>query len=618
MNSGQSTSKITALYERLSQEDGIQADGIGLRDSNSIKNQKAMLQDYAEKHGFTNLVHFTDDGFSGGNFDRPGWKSLMEEVDAGNVENIVLKDMSRFGRDYLRVGLYMESFRERGVRLIAIADNMDTEFGEDDFLPFRNIMNSWYIRDCSRKITAVVRAKAKTGKRITNVSIYGYIHDPNDKEKWIVDPEAAAVIRRMYQLTIDGKGPATIARIFTEEKIECPAFYKARPENGGYTYKNKPKEPYVWSPGTVSEMLSKPEYKGCTVNCRTRKDSYKDKHGRRLPPEEWLVFEGTHEAIVDPDTWETAQRCRKTVKRTDTFGEANPLTGKLFCADCGARMFNHRKAGGTPYHHPNGRTYKRPPTDMYNCSTHTNARNRFGKACSLHTIRTAVVRELVLDAIQSASHFVKHNEAEFIRQVRDASNVRQEEMARAHKKRLAKEQKRIAELNTLIKKLFEEHALGHLPEKRFEILSADYEQEQAELEQSIETLQLELDQFAEDGLRADKFIELARRYTDFAELTPAMINEFVDKIIVYEAEKVGTERHQRVDIFLNFIGKWETPPAVLSPEEQAAEDEKQRKLDSRRAAQRRYNARKRKEYKEQEEAARLVEAEDIPDTEKSA
>jgi len=609
MNLGQQDiSKITALYERLSQED--ESNG----DSNSIKNQKSMLADYANKNGFANAVHFTDDGFSGGNFDRPGWKKLIAEIEAGNVDTVICKDMSRVGRDYLQVGFFTEVlFREKNVRFIAIANNIDSQNRESsEFAPFLNIMSEWYIRDCSRKITAVVRAKAKEGRRLTNVSIYGYIHDPHDKEKWIIDPEAAAVIRRMYQLTIDGKGPAQIARIFTEEKIECPAFYKAKPENGGYTYKNKPKEPYVWSPSTVREMLSKPEYKGHTVNCRTRKDSYKDKQGRKMPEEEWLIFENTHEAIIDPETWETAQRCRKTIKRTDTFGEANPLTGKMICADCGARMYNHRKAGGKPYQHLNGRTYKRSPSDMYTCSTHNYARNRFTSACSNHTIRTAVVRELILDAIKAASSFVKTNEAEFIRQVREASAVRQEETAKAHKKRLAKEQKRVAELNTLIKKLFEEHALGKLPDKRFEILSADYEQEQAALEQSVLILQGELEDFEADSVRADKFIEIVSKYTDFTELTPAMINEFVDKVIVYEADKSGGERHQQIEIYLNFIGKWEAPPVELSPEELASEAEKKRKLDQRRATQRRYEEKRRKEYREKRDAAQAPASEAEP------
>lgn len=594
----QSTSltDITALYERLSQEDE------SLGESNSIQNQKKMLTEYAEKNGFQNIVHYSDDGFTGGNFDRPGWQSLITEVEAGNVKTIIIKDMSRFGRDYLRVGLYMEVFHDRGVRLIAISDGVDTAHGEDDLLPFRNIMNTWYIRDCSRKITAVVRAKAKEGRRLTNVSIYGYIHDPNDKEKWIVDPEAAAVIRRMFQLTIDGKGPAQIARIFTEEKIECPAFYKARPENGGYTNKNKPKEPHVWATSSIVTMLQKPEYRGATVNCRTRKDSYKDKQGKKLPPEEWLIFENTHPAIVDAETWETAQRCRKTVKRTDTFGEANPLTGKMFCADCGAKMYNHRKAGGKPYNHANGKTYKRPPTDMYTCSTHNTARNRFSKVCSNHTIRTVVVRELVLDAIRAATSFAKTNEAEFIEQIREASNIRQTEAAKAHKKRLAKEQKRSLELDMLIKKLFEEHALGKLPDKRFDILSGDYEQEQADLEQSIAALQAELDDFEADSLRADKFIDIAKRYTDFTELTPAMINEFIDRIVVYEADKSGGERLQQVDIYLNFIGKFETPAQEFTEEELAQEAERQRKLEQRRATQRKYEEKRRKEYREQRDA----------------
>lgn len=600
MNNRQhAVSKITALYERLSQEDESTGD------SNSIRNQKAMLADYATKNGFTNPVHFTDDGYSGGNFDRPGWKKLIKEIEAGNVETVICKDMSRIGRDYLQVGFYTEVlFREKGVRFIAIANNIDSRNAESgEFAPFLNIMSEWYIRDCSRKITAVVRAKAKEGRRLTNVPIYGYAHDPDDKEKWIIDPEAAAVVRRMYQLTIAGHGPGTIARMLTEEKIDCPSFHKARPENGGYPLKNGEKSSNTWWTSTVITMLAKPEYMGSTVNGRSRKDSYKDKQGRKMPQEDWLIFENTHEPIVDAMTWETAQKCRKTAKRTDTFGEANPLTGKLFCADCGAKMYNHRKAGGTRYDHWNGRTYQRPPTDMYNCSTHHNSRTRFEKekSCTLHTIRTSVVRELILDCIKAVSNFAREGETEFIRLVRKASSVRQEETAKAHKRRLAKEQKRAAELDTLIRKIYEDKVSGGITEKRFEILYSGYEQEQLELEQSIASLQAELDGFEADSLRADQFIDLTKRYTDFSELTSAMINEFVDKVLVYEADKSATgERVQRVDIYLNFIGKFDAPMPEADLEVLAEQERQREHRAKRREIERRYVQRKRQEAREQQ------------------
>ena len=603
MNSKQpDNSKITALYERLSRDDEQKNESV------SIAHQKHMLEDYAQRNGFGNIRHFTDDGVTGTVFNRPGLNAMLEEVRAGNVATVIIKDQSRIGRDVLEVGLLKRTFEENNVRFIAAEDGFDSSKGFDIMSIFRDVINEMYVSDCSKKITAVVRAKAKQGRRVTNVSIYGYLHDPADREKWIIDPEAAAVVRRMFQLTIDGKGPAQIARMFTEEKIECPAYYKSRPENGGYTYKNKPQEPYVWSPSTVAYMLAKPEYRGCTVNCRTRKDSYKDKTGKKLPPEEWLLFENTHPAIVDAETWETAQRCRKTIKRTDTFGEANPLTGKMFCADCGAKMFNHRKAGGKPYQHWNGRTYIRPPSDMYTCSTKVYAENRFSKACSQHGIRTKVVRELILDAIRAASAFAKTNEADFIRQVREASSLRQADAAKAQRRRMAKEQKRAGELDTLIKKLFEEHALGRLPDKRFDLLSADYEREQAELEQSIAALQAELDSFEADGARADRFIEIVSRYTDFTELTTPMINEFVDRVVVHEADKSSGERQQQVDIYLNFIGKFDVPVPEPTPEELAREAEEARIRAQRRATQRKYVQRKRAECRAaqaaQEEAVR--------------
>ena len=592
MKQSENTSKITALYERLSRDDELQGD------SNSIRNQKAMLEDYAKKNGFENIVHFTDDGWSGGNFNRPGWKHMMAEIEAGRVASVIVKDMSRVGRAYLQVGFYTEvTFREKGVRFIAIANSIDSVNADSgEFAPFLNIMSEWYLRDTSRKVKASHKARGTAGRRLTFTPIYGYRQNPQDKNEWLVDEEAAGVVRRIFKMTIEGKGPCDIARILSEGKVERPSYHMTVRGYAKRGYHDM-EHPYAWSGNTVGHIISKPEYMGHTVNFRTYKDSYKDKRYKFTPPEDWLIFEDTHPAIIDRETWKTAQRCRKTVRRTDSLGEANPLTGLVFCADCGGKMYNHRTPHRTEYRHPNGKTYSRPPKDDYSCSTYSLSNRKFDRQCSQHYIRTAVLRELALCAIREVSGFVKSNEAEFVKQVREESIVRQEEAAKAHRRRIAKEQRRVAELNTIIKKLFEDTATGKLSDKRFEILSAEYEREQAELEQSIEALQAELDNYNADGERADKFIAIVKRYTDFTELTPAMITEFIEKIVVHEADKSSGEREQQVDIYLNFIGRFEMPALEPTAEELEEERRRQEKRERHREAQRRYTEKQKQQQK---------------------
>lgn len=583
MNRQPETTKITALYERLSRDDDLQGD------SNSIIHQKQMLEDYASKNGFRNISHFSDDGFSGGNFDRPGWKRLISEIKAGKVGTVIVKDMSRVGRNYLQVGFYTEvMFHEKDVRFIAISNNIDSTNRESgEFAPFLNIMAEWYLRDSSRKIKTVMRAKGMSGERLTFSPIYGYTLDPADKKKWIVDEEAAKVVRRIYRLTIEGKGPCDIARILANDKVERPSYYMVTRGISKHT-QYALSTPYAWSGNTIAHMIGKPEYLGHTVNFRTYKDSYKDKKVKETPKEDWVIFKNTHPAIVDSETWETAQRCRKTVRRTDSLGEANPLTGLVFCADCGAKMYNHRKPYPTTYVNKKGYKCTRCPKDVYVCSTYSLTGRRFNRQCTSHNIRTVVLRELVLDAIRSVSGFVKRSEGDFIKQVRATSAVRYEETARSHKKRIEKGKKRVAELDTLIRKTYEDNVSGKLTDKRFEILSAGYEREQSELEQSITALQAELDSFNTDSVRADKFIEIVRKYTDFTELTAPMIHEFIEKIVVHEADKSSGERVQKVDIYLNFIGKFDAPHPAPTPEEIAEEEKEKKRRAQRREAQRRY------------------------------
>lgn len=552
---GQDPNKITALYERLSRDD----DQVG--DSNSIVNQKKYLESYAEQRGYTNIQHYTDDGWSGGNFNRPAWKQLEADIEAGKVVHVIVKDMSRIGRDYLQTGFYTEVFfREHGVHFIAIANSVDSDDqNSNEFAPFLNIMNEWYLRDLSRKQRTAIRVKGESGKPTTNCAIYGYKKMPGDKYSWYIDEEAAAVVRRIFRLTIEGNGPYDIARILYDDKVETPAVYAAKQGRGVWKSKEEFPNPYNWSGYIVGQILSKPEYMGHTVNFRSHKQSYKDKNPVMNPKEEWLIFENTHEAIVDKETWELAQKLRKTPRRHDTLGEANPLTGLMFCADCGAKMTNHRSRGGTessPY-----------PSDFYDCSTYTLAHQKRTNACCGHYIRTKAVRELVLNTIRTVSTFAISNQEEFAEKVRAASQIKQKEAAKETKRRLSKDKKRIAELDNIIKKLYESFAIGRITDERFDTLLAEYEAEQKTLQASVAEAEQRVSSFEEDTVRVEQFMELARKYTDFSELTTMMINEFIDKIIVHAPEKVKGDRVQEVEIYLKFIGHFELPAPELTEEE---------------------------------------------------
>ena len=565
MATRQTEEKITALYERLSRDDDVAGD------SNSILNQKRYLESYAKQRGYTNIVHYTDDGWSGGNFERPGWKRLVADIEAGKVAHLLCKDLSRIGRNYLQTGFYTEiMFRQYGVHFIAVANNIDSDEQESsEFAPFLNIMNEWYLRDQSKKVAAAYRVKGKAGKPTTNNAIYGYKKDPEDKDHWLVDEEAAAVVRRIFRLAVEGHGPYDISKMLTAEKVECPAYYLAR--NGWGPRKNTTdmSRPYDWYGNTVSTMLTKPEYMGHTVNFRTSKKSYRDKRVKN-DPEDWLIFENTHEAIVDPETWHLAQQVKRTVRRTDTTGVANPFTGLVFCADCGAKMYNHRgirkKANGKEY-----------PSDFYNCSTYRLTIERETKQCFSHNVSTKALTELVLETIRTTASYAIQNKEEFIQKVRSISQVRQQEAAKELQRKVSKAKKRIAELDMLIKKLYETYAMGKLEEKRFEMLSAEYEKEQDELEQTLASDQASLDQFNEDTDRADKFLALAKKYTDFSELTAPMINEFVEKIMVHAPDRSTGERIQEIEIYLKFIGKFDVPMPEPPPEELAAEEKRRQK-----------------------------------------
>ena len=434
MSVKQTESKITALYERLSRDD----DNAG--DSNSIVDQKKHLESYAQQKGYTNCRHYTDDGWSGGNFERPAWKQLIADIEAGKVAHVIVKDMSRAGRDYLQTGFYTEVFfRQHGVHFVAIANSVDSDDqNSNEFAPFLNIMNEWYLRDLSRKQKTAIRVKGESGKPTTNCAIYGYRKDPENKYHWLIDEEAAAVVRRIFRLTIEGKGHYDIARILFEDKVETPAVYFGKQGKGIWKSKEEFSNPYNWSGYVVGQILSKPEYMGHTVNFRSHKQSYKDKNAVMNPREDWLIFEDTHEAIVDKETWELAQKLRMTPKRIDTLGEANPLTGLLYCADCGAKMYNQRSRGteSKPY-----------PYDVFECSTYKLAGQKRSAACCGHHISTKALRTLILDTIRTVSTFAISNQEAFMEKVRSASQLRQTEAAKDAKRKLSKDKRRIVELD---------------------------------------------------------------------------------------------------------------------------------------------------------------------------
>ena len=496
--------KITALYERLSHDDEL------IGDSNSVVNQKAMLESYAAQHGFTNLVHYTDDGWSGANFERPSWKQLIADIEAGKIATVLTKDMSRIGRDYLQTGFYTEVlFAQKGVRFIAISNGVDSaDHNSGEFAPFLNIMNEWYVRDCSRKQKAQYQVRGRSGKPTTNTIPYGFKKDPEMKHHWLVDEEAADVVRRIFHLSAEGKGPQVIARILMADKVERPSYYLARRGRGTCQSQTDMSRPYDWTATTIAEMLAKPEYMGHTVNFRAYKPSYKDKKMIKRPSEEWLIFENTHEAIVDPETWKLAQRSRQTVRRTDTTGEANPLTGLMFCADCGGRMYNHKnggralKEGWEP--DPDSGLY---PSDNYNCSTYVLTGKHSERKCCSHYITTRAVRALILDTIRTVSAYAVSDEKAFVEKIRTASQIRQDNAAKELKRKLTRDRKRSAELDGLIKKLYESYATGKMPEKRYEILSAEYEREQEELDAAIEREQAELDAFNADTDKASQSLD---------------------------------------------------------------------------------------------------------------
>ncbi|HEO2487988.1 recombinase family protein [Enterococcus faecium] len=553
--------KITALYERLSRDDELEGE------SNSIVNQKKILEEYASKNNLTNIIHFTDDGISGTQFDRPGFMEMMNGVNTGNIGCIIVKDMSRLGRDYLKVGQCMEILRQKGVRLIAINDNVDSFYREDDFTPFRNIMNEWYARDTSRKIQSTFRSKGESGKHTASTPPYGYIKDEKDKDKWVVDEKAAEIVRRIFNLTMDGAGPYKIAKILEADKIDIPAYHQQKMGYGLHQSKNF-EYPYRWCSSTIASILKKKEYLGHTVNFKTRKH-FKDKKSKYVSEDKWLIFENTHEAIIDQETFDNVQRIRGNVKRyPDGWGEYHPLTGLMYCADCGSKMYVHRT-----------NNYKNIP--YYVCSNYKKV--PCGTLCpSAHRIKAEAVLNLIQETLKDIKKYLDEDNEAFIRSIQNEMEEKEKVEIEKKKIKLTESQNRLQELERLMCRIYEDMILNKIPNNRYEILNNQYETEQLTLSKEIKDLELVISRYEKETDRARKFISLINRYENFDELTNTMINEFVEKIIIHERDRKGSQTSkQKIEIYFNFIGNYELPQAELSEEEKQKLEEEERKIKER-------------------------------------
>lgn len=557
--------RITALYERLSRDDEMQGE------SNSITNQKKYLEDYAVQHGFGNIQHFSDDGYSGTNLNRPAFNSLLTEIEAGRVGTVIVKDMSRFGRNYLQVGFYTEMmFPKKNVRFIAVNNGVDSANPADnDFTPFLNIMNEWYAKDTSKKIKAVFKAKMRDGKRVSGAVPYGYYRKPEDKQTLYVDEVSASVVRRIFQLACDGMGATAIADTLSEDKILIPSAYARQnhPEDCQCTNYH---DPYTWNATTVGYILNRREYLGHTVLGKTTRDNFKTKRKRIANEDELLVFYNTHEAIIDQETYDKAQRMRKRVSpRRNSEKPAHRLSGLLYCADCGSRLayINSKPKDGKIY----------DSNQAFRCSRYHNKYH----SCTGHYIKASTIEMLIYQATKRVSQYVLKDEKEFVEQLKAQYELQCEKDNTDDKKELLEAKRRMMDLDDLIKGLYENFTLGRLPERQFNRLMTEYDTEQSSLEQRISELETATERISTKAVQIDKFVRLVKKYRDFEELTTPMLNDFIEKVVIHEAEGGRTkDRTQQVDIYFNFIGNFVLP---LSEDEYKAILEKGRQNNRKRA-----------------------------------
>ena len=503
---------ITACYERLSQEDKL--DG----ESNSISNQKRILEKYCRDHGYTAIRHYDeDDGYSGTNFNRPGFQRMLADIKAGKIKRVVVKDMSRFGRNYLQVGMYTEMlFPEYGVHFIAVNDGVDSVRGDSEFTAIRNVFNEMYAKDTSKKIRATWQSKGRSGEHLTTIPPYGYKKDPENKKRWIVDEEAAAVVQKIFALCMDGMGPTQIAKWLQENKVLSPVAYCY--ENDLPTTSKRPTDPYKWATKTVVHILERLDYLGHTVNFKTSKQSFKSKKVLWNDPADWVIFENTQEPIIEESVFLIVQKIRQGRRRPTKMGDMGMFSGLLFCADCGGKMYLCRA------------NHFKPEQEYYLCSTYRKDRT----LCSTHSIRRVVLEEIVLRNLREAIQYVTQYEDDFVQRAADQS-LRERDKELAQKKdSLAQSQKRIAELDVIIKRLYVDNISGKLSDERFIKLSRDYELEQTNLTNLVEHLRQEVKEQEKQKVNVRQFIAAVRKYTDMQQLDASILREFVDKIYVSE------------------------------------------------------------------------------------
>ena len=530
---------ITALYCRLSRDDELQGE------SNSISNQKRILETYAKEHSLVPYQFFVDDGWSGANFQRPGFTEMIERVESGEIKTVVTKDLSRLGRNYLQVGMYTEMvFPRKGVRYIAINDGVDSAQGDSELSALKNLFNEWMVKDTSKKIKAVFRSKGMSGKPITSQPVYGYLK--GEDGMFIIDEETAPVVKQIYSLCLAGNGPTKIARMLTEQNIPTPGTIEYR--RTGSTRRYYPDYPCKWSTNTVCHILERREYLGHTVNFKTEKVSYKVKASVLNPEEKQVIFENTHEPIIDQETWERVQELRKQRKRPNRYDEVGLFSGLVFCADCGSVMYQQRYE-----------TEKRHQ-DCYICGSY----KKRTADCTAHFIRTDLLTAGVTANLRQITSYAAKHEAKFMKLLAAQNEDGGKRKEAAHRKEMEAAQKRIAELSSIFKRLYEDSVIGRISDERFMELSADYEKEQAGLKARIAELQAEQSRAREVSTNVEKFMGIVHRHTNFEELTPTLLREFVEKIVVHESvaldgKRRGKQRRQEIEIYYSFVGKVDLP-----------------------------------------------------------
>ena len=588
--------KYTALYERLSRDDEMQGE------SNSIVNQKRYLEEYAQAQGFKNIRHFTDDGYSGTNFKRPGFQEMIAAIEAGEIDVVCVKDLSRFGRDYLKVGFYTEiMFPEKGVRFIAINNSVDSANPmENDFTPFLNIMNEWYAKDTSNKIRAIFRSRMQDGKRCSGAIPYGYKRDPEDKNHLLIDEEAAKVVRRIYQMVIDGMGSQAIANQLTADNVLIPSAYLEQSEHGesrNHSYH----DPCRWNCTAVSYILDKQEYMGHTVLGKTICENFKTKKRRKARPDELIIFENTHEPIIDAETWHLVQKLRRRTRRKLANGSySHRLSGLVYCADCGKRL---SYSSPQSQHRPDGKTYD--ADSSFRCPTY---KSMYGE-CTMHYIKSSTLDKLVDEAVRKIARYILRNEQAFLEQVRVLTSADQKQTQSEDKKELVNIKKRIAELDNYIKRLYEGNASGKIPDRQFEKLMAQYDSEQQELEERVKEIEASIHEIQQESENGQQFVRLVQKYRDLTEIDQTALNEFIDKVVVHEATGGRTaDRSQQIDIYFNFIGQFiveDTEEELLMQEQEAqrlADLKERERKDRRNETVRRYRQRKKEREAKQAES----------------